>query len=191
MSFIKNIKSFSTQGHLFRVKEIIQKVDGSIYLIAEGESYGRISTDGSSYYYRTLMDFFVAEIDKNGKTKWWNMIPKREPINDKSSNFHTHVSGLYFMHNKKLNILFLDHKRNVEELYPKNAIESYNPYRGAAVTLVTLDEKGNASKTRFFPKEKRKYIIHLNTSAYVGKALYMKMSYTYKSSYNKIVKIKL
>jgi len=191
MSFIKNIKSFSTQGHLFRVKEIIQKVDGSIYLIAEGESYGRHSDENGGNYYRVLMEFFVAEIDKNGKTKWWNMIPKRETINDKSSNFHTHVSGLYFMHNKKLNILFLDHKRNVEDLYPKNAIEIYNPYRGVAVSLVTLDEKGNASKTRFFPKEKWKNFIYINSSAYVGKALYVKMSYKYTSSNYKIVKIKL
>ena len=154
----------------YYVDKVIPKEDGGVIMISEyymyyTTSYTNPQTGHTTYTHHYLYnDIIVVNFDSNGKVIWWSKIPKRQhTTNDGGfmSGYAIAVSG------DKMHFVFNDNPANLNIEDPRKIKNMRSPSK-SLTNLVTLNNKGEMTKTTFFNTKENKTIMrpkfHLQSS---------------------------
>lgn len=142
----------------YKIDHLIAQTDGGLYMIAE-QYYVVVVTQCNpkggctttyNYYYN---DIIVANINIDASVEWIRKIPKAQlSVND----FGYFSSYSLVLSNQKLNFIFNDHPKNLEDAKRKRLKNGIS--RKMVTVLASIDAAGNVTKTAMFSaKQERIY----------------------------------
>lgn len=123
--------------------------DGNTVIVAEQyyvQTY--TSTNSSGYtttrYVYNYNHILVVKFSPQGEVLWWAKVPKRQRGGDQ-----TYFSYMYAMKDNTIYILYNEHKKNLENMDPKDMYTLGNP-KDAITSMFAIDEAGKLTKVPMF-----------------------------------------
>jgi hypothetical protein len=123
--------------------------EGNTVVVAEQYYVQTYTTTNSSGYTSTRYVYnynhiLIVKFSPQGEVLWWSKVPKRQRGGDP-----TYFSYMYAMKNNNIYILYNEHKKNLENLDPKDMYTLGNP-KDAITSMIAIDAQGKLTKVPMF-----------------------------------------
>ena len=144
----------------FKIRKMAYKEGGGYYILAEYYDYYITTTTDSKGNVKTTHhyiygDIMAINVNKDNSVDWFTRIPKYQHTTNDGGRYSGIARALD--NNNSLHIIFNEHRKNAKILDPdrrRNAVG-----RKTITVLVSIDEKGEATKTPLMPSKEGKTIV--------------------------------
>ena len=156
----------------FRMDDFIIKPDGSAVLVAEKyfvsmttQSYTDASglTRTTTTYTYTYGDIIVIYFNPSGGIDWYAKVPKNQVTQDDGGPYSSYLMNV---DEKKIYLIFNDHKNNIERLKNGEDVRNMGNPKKSATVIVSIDNTGKIERELLFSAEEQKLVFRPKSSWY-------------------------